>query len=230
MENSKARLVMLAVSGLLFGASGLGWYMHQNAATSNAYTAISVPPVETPVASAQGTAEAVSRSARETTQPSPRLYTATQYEAAMKAARESMRRDPVAPLTAATASARRYTPATATAYVPPPPETRLIDPPRAQDPSLYNQQPAPYVVEQPAYESPRHNKLTLQDFRLVGLIDGKAIFKIRQQVAQDLGLNEAFTLGKGESFNNIKVEKVDAEKATVRDGTAVATKELSAIH
>jgi hypothetical protein len=229
MENNKARLFMLALSGLLFGASGFGWYMHTTSVStaqtfSSTPTTISTPPVITAAANIGATAAAQPAPLEPAT---PLTYTATTREEAVRAARESVRPDGFAPLTAANVEPPVVRPRH-DVIVPPPPDTRLVNPPAVNDPSLFA--PQQYQHQEVAVEEPRHDKLTVDDFRLVGLIDGKAIFKIRKHVAQELGLAPAFTLGKGEQFNNIKVDKVEGEHATVRDGTSVATKELGSIH
>jgi hypothetical protein len=218
MENSKARLSMLALSGLLFGASALGWYLHTTSV--NTAQTISVAPsapvsVAAPVAAIAPTVTAV--------EPATQLtYPATPREEAVRAARESIRPDLCAPIAVASVVPDIKVPS------PPPVAPALLDPPRVSTPT-YEQLVAAGQQPEQRYEAPRHDKLTVDDFRLVGLIDGKAIFKIRRDVAHQLGMAQAFTLGKGEQFNNIRVDKVDNEQATVRDGTSIATKGLARV-
>lgn len=245
-DKSKTRVTMLALSGVLFGITGFGWlinksstpHIERNSVSSTTGGAsgntaadsaadVTTSAVTSPVLAA-------SSSSAGGADPATAVYPSTRMEDAVRAARESIRKDPVQPLQAAStrvliASAphRQYR-GGQTNFVPPPPNTRLLDPPPVSDPSLYQQ--GLHLGSPMEVMEKRSNKLAVQDFRLVGLIDGKAIFKVRRKVAEDLQLPSAFTLGKGESFNNIKLDAVGDDSATVHNGSEVSTKALESVH
>lgn len=253
MENSKARVLMLVASGVLFGASGFGWWVHSMPRTPQGSTsptwsaATSFPKVGATGAvssnigpsgaasvgeaartgaesRAQGTALAMASSPIS----APEVYLATKREDAERAARASIRQDPFSSLAGAPTSTVN-TARMRNDYVPPPPDTRLIDPPNAYSVPVRELPPPPSMSAEVAAEAPRHDRLLLGDVRLVGVIDGKAIFRVNRDTASQLGLPRAFTLGKGETFANLKVDTVNTDSATVRDGTSVATKELGPV-
>lgn len=221
MENRKARVVMLALSGLLFGISGLGWCLHNGGQQSanepvpvsnSEYAASTIPESEEPIISANV----------------PPVYPATSYEEAARAARASVAPDATAFKQPVQVQAPTSSPRRLSTKVPPPPNMAkfgFIEPPKAVPPAA-----SQLVVTPPPDMTPKQDGLTVNDVRLVGVIDGRGIFKVRRDVAHELGIAQAFTLGKGESFDNIRVVNVDAEEATVRDGRTVATKPLSRIH
>lgn len=231
---SKSRVTMLALSGVLFGVSAFGWMIHrgstpeeQQPAATPSQANLAPSTVQSPVAEVQAT-------------PTPtavNVYPSTRMEDAVREAHAMLRKDPMAPIhTDVPAQSQRiaYAPTRRTyhrggSYVPPPPEARLLDPPAANDPSLYGARNA-YLPAPMEVTPQRPNKLSARDIRLVGLIDGKAIFKVNADVAKQLMLPSAFTLGKGETFSNIRVDNVSTENATVHDGHHVATKALEAVH
>lgn len=228
-DKSKSRVTMLALSGVLFGVSAFGWMIQRG----------SVPTTDSATNTVQEQPQAASASASATApnaviQPAT-VYPSTRLEDAAKEARAELKRDPFdsiaidTPVRIAYAPQRRHSAYHGANYVPPPPEARLLDPPAVNDPSLYAGGSA-YLPAPAEVAPPRPNKLTVRDVHLVGLMDGKAIFRVNHDAAKQLSLPHAFTLGKGESFANIRVDNVSTEAATVHDGNHVSTKALENVH
>lgn len=239
MENSKARVLMLAVSGVLFGASAFGWWVHsmppQADTTAAAATTSAVGATREASLGEAARSGAESRPLTMASVPisAPEVYLATTREEAERAARASVRQDPFSGITGGAPSATAsIAPVVAShvresGFVPPPPPI-VQDLPKGYERAQqeWGRQPVP-PNETPV--AVRREKLTNEDVRLVGLIDGKAIFRVNRDAAAELGLPRTFTVGKGESFSNLKIENVEKDSATVRDGTTVATKELGPI-
>jgi zona occludens toxin (predicted ATPase) len=235
MEFTKnGRIVMLAVSGLLFGVSGLGWWMHsQPQPKAETQPVASAPPESASATAAASVVQAFAPSTEAPrTQPGT-AYPATSYEEAAKIARASVRPDMFAPVHEAsvdTAQAptlqREQLKRHASGFVVPPPP---VGAPTFEELRRMGESATRQYEPVVAYEIPKHDKLTVDDCHLVGLIDGKAIFKIRRDVARELALPTAFTLGEGESFSNVKLREVTGETATLHDGLQVAVKEIGSI-
>lgn len=229
MEN-KSRTTMLAISAALFIATAGGWAWHNSqsqparlAAGDEPKVAVAnAPAIEIPPQKTEPTVSAVSTRG---------VYRSTSMEEAIAAAKASVKREPMQPLTHGSVTDRVSAPehragrsSPSTVLIPPPPNVSLMEPPVARVASFYQEQPAT------SYPERRNNKLTTEDFRLVGLIDGKAIFKLRSSRADELLLPHSFTLGQGESFANIKLDRVTVETATVHDGNQLAVKSLEPVH
>jgi hypothetical protein len=233
MELTKnGRIVMLAVSGLLFGVSGFGWWMHsQPKAETQTVASAQVESAPAPVNEIrrdETTEGSLSRQASSAT-----AYPVTSYEEAAKIARASVRPDMFAPVheasvdTAQAPALQRQQPKRQSSgfVVPPPP----VGAPSFEELRRMGEAATRQYEPVVAYEIPKRDKLTVDDCHLVGLIDGKAIFKIRRDVARELALPTAFTLGKGESFSNVKLREVTGETATLHDGLQLAVKEIGSI-
>lgn len=239
----KSRTTMLALSGALFIATATGWAWHNSQCQQAPLAA-----VEQPVSQHSGPANQLNNTVVSADIappacahfPSP-VYRSTSMKDAIAAAKASIRREPMQSLTqdsvttrasqvtAAVPKPRRY--AARTVSVPPPPNMRFTDPPAPSAASIYNlQQTAGNYETEANYQRQEKHRLTSEDFRLVGLIDGKAIFKLRRNVAEELQLPRSFTLGQGESFANIKLDQVTFETATIHDGNALAVKSLEPVH
>jgi hypothetical protein len=226
MDKSKARALMLAASGVLFGASAFGWWLHtmppqqQPTTSSSAVASAPLPAIEQP------TVAVVTRPAAQAAE----VYPATTREEAVAAARASVRQDPFSGLAAsAPAHVVASRPALRHDFVPPPPEAKSIVPEPPDEWKRLHQTEGIIGCPPPPAEPARHDKLQVDDIRLVGLIDGKAIFRINRSVAADLNLPRAFTIGKGDTFANLKVDSIERDSAVVRDGTNIATKELGPV-
>jgi hypothetical protein len=237
--NGKSRVIMLAVSGLLFGATAFGWWVHESnknleptevAAINQPIVGASAQQIAAPAAS-DIAAEAPVIAAATASQ----VYPSTSMEDAVRAARTSIKKDPTRPMNWGGSHAeqpeRRFISRhsnnygrSSNNYVPPPPNTRLIDPPPVGEPSGIA---LGYPVAAPEAEPKRP---TVDDVRLVGVIDGKAIFKVNRHAADRFALPNSFTLGKGESFGNIKLQAVGKDDAILHDGSKVATKSLDPVH
>lgn len=66
--------------------------------------------------------------------------------------------------------------------------------------------------------------------KLVGLVDGKAIFSLQKAYAREHNLPTSFTLGAGQQYNGIKVESVSQTSATISDGKSICVKDLGPIN
>lgn len=227
----KSKTTMLALSAALFIATAVGWAWHTSQSKLTPLAAAEKPKV------AVASVPAIEIPPQVTTPPvvTRAVYRSTSMEEAIAAAKASVNREPMQQITYAPVTARgtaptapihkvrRYSPSVGS--IPPPPNVSLMEPPTAHPANFYQEQPATAFSQER-----RHNKLTTEDFRLVGLIDGKAIFKLRGSRADELQLPRSFTLGQGESFANIKLDRVTVESATVHDGNQLAVKSLEPVH
>lgn len=249
----KPRKTMLALSGLLFVATACGWVLHNNQSPSQPQPQVEQPKVtamlETPPSL---TAPAAAKTASDTPAQSSalappgsaqqaegrtasRIYPKTSMEQAIMDARASIGRDPMQPVNRSALASTSRTSAPlrgsrhsgrGSTFIPPPPSVSFSEPPVANYPTFDEaNQPAPAN-----YSQRQHQKVMAEDFRLVGLIDGKAIFKLSRNVAEELQLPRSFTLGPGESFANIKLDGVTVESATINDGNKLAVKSLEPVH
>lgn len=234
-DKSKSRVTMLALSGVLFITTGFGWAVYNGMHSADQKTASTVG--SNSATNNIATNNAVALPTEQQAVIAKAAYPSTSMEDAIRAARASISTNPTAPI----GRVAQYQPTTISVaerksprhrgsnrmddpagYVPPPPDVSQfgVTPQIGYNNTSYVEPAAPAVAR----------KLGVDDVRLVGLIDGKAIFRVNRSVAEELAVQRNFTLGKGETFGDLKLDGVNSESATLRDGSKIATKVLDSVH
>jgi hypothetical protein len=209
-QQSRTRLIMLALSGFLFGATVYGWmdYANRSARVAN---------IENTSGGAAANAAGNGSSANCAQQG--QVPATTGLVAMAQAKQDAGRADPMQPFFVATNrsnSAYQYYAPIGPMVVPPPPDVY---------PSAPAVAPAAATKPEPGYcDRPLHEVV-----KLVGLIDGKAIFCIPPAYARDKNLPYAFSLSRGEQLYDLQLESVTSDSATLRDGKKICIKQLGPI-
>jgi len=197
---------MLAAAGLLFGATTFGWVQHMQTAprrdTSGTATATSTGPAGI---EPKGHAQTVSAANPVVAKPMRDPMCSPEVRAAW----------PVSDYSALSAAHNRaylrqraYDAALAVPLPPPP------------DPAAGDTEPQPIAREMPPVPLP-------QAIRLVGVMDGKAIFAVPSDVAYRNNVTSSFTLGPGQKYAGITVQEIKPHSVTICDGKSICIKSLS---
>jgi hypothetical protein len=228
----RKRVIMLAVSGLLLGATIFGWARYINS-TSGGRDSSNAGLASQPSESAAGS-RSVPNNAPTTVAVQPSSEAAADMVPASK---------PVEVGLVARHSAGRESPMAALDYGSGYPPGRYRRYPEQVDGRAYRQAgvdvplpppPDPSVSnggEARPYNPPQRPLPVLKDaIRLVGVIDGKAIFTVPSDVAAENGVTPSFTLGQGQKYAGITVQEIKTHSVTVSDGKSICTKELSTLN
>jgi hypothetical protein len=238
LQNKRA--IMLAGAGLFFGATIFGWMQQmseRDRAGGHNQDQVSQPQLSTGQGIEQPQSTAVGTGALTSTGPDgirtvPPVENVAQPVSrlpvvAAQARLHAGRSDPMSPASYNESTiGSRQSGGNADAYrqgglltVPPPPEAGVPESmlPAPPDARTYESRPKAKTV--PLRES----------VRLVGLVDSKAIFMLPSDVAQAHGVMSTFTLGRGQDYAGITLQKVTDHSVTISDGKSVCIKELASI-
>jgi hypothetical protein len=201
---------MLAGAGLLLGATTFGWFQHiqtvprRDRARINAGTPSTATPA-TNVALTGGIQAAPATTDAQATKPTRDPMNSAEVRAFLPASADSA----LSNGNIHTYGRRRMNDAAFAVPLPPPPDASAVEVPVQA-----------YAPETPPVPLP-------EAVRLVGVMDGKAIFTVPADVASRNNVTTSFTLGPGQKYAGITVQDIKKHSVTICDGKSICIKSLS---